>query len=597
MSNGSLTINASISNIQTFQSYSKLTDPQKKSVTFGVRGNKFVLVTKSDPLLTRIWNAILNFLHIIKTDKSSIKSLNDRSIKVLKDEPGKSLLQALYSTSGLESDAVNKAKADLAASIKKLQDDNDALTLKLAQDQIEKAKAQPELDSLQKEIADQKGQISQLQSANAQISKEYAAAQSDKNNLSQYSDVIIKKLKADYESLHAKYSELATTFSSKVEADQKLTETTKSQLTAIFEQQKESIHKDFEQLKAGLQQKIADLEKDKENLLASHEQQKQTLQNGYDKGKDELQQKLANLQTAKDQAEASLNTALKEKEDALNALKQEHETLKQSIDAKHSLHKTEIEAIDKKLQGEIAAFEALKTQHTGVQEGLQSQLHEKSGFFDKLKEESEKEIAGLKQHIEDLKGELSSKDTAHSDKLAAVAQDNQAKDKEVQTALQTLKAQLEEAKAQIQAAEQKVAAPTTSKLETVLQEVKATLDTLQKDITAEKGKMADNLKLIEKQKEQAHQGLGKISLVLRGLAVSNIEPNAIKETLKGVITQSIDSVQNGLKALVQSEKSNLDELEKLILKLQTDIEAAEQKPAEENAAAAAATSGIEKPAS
>ena len=593
MSNGALTINASIANIQTWQSYNKLSDADKKVSTFGVRGNRFILVTKSDPLLTRIWNAILKFLHIIHSDKSSIKSLNDRSVKVLQTEPGKSLLLTLFNTSGLENAAVDQAKAELGETIKKLQEDNDTLSLHVAADQLQKAKGQPnqaDLEKLQKENADQKDQIAKLQSENSLN----AVIEKEKSKALQETEAQINDLKAMLKGLQAndnsskggpieilnnelmalqnKYEVLFAEHTSKVQEDKNILESTKASLAAAFESQKAGLEKIMEQLKEGAEQKIAAFEEEKNKLLAAHEQEKQKLQSGSESDKAALQEKLAVLQKEKDKAEALLGSALNESQAALAALNAEHDSLSKAVEAKHSLHKNEIDALDKQLKAKIDELSKATSQHQEIKTSLESKVQEQTGFFEMLKEKSEGELSELKQHIEKLKEEIVSKETAH-------------------------KKQLEETNDKLQAA---LAQAAPSNLEDVVQEVKATLITLESEIIAEKNKMAQNLQSIEKQKEATHRDLSQIVTFLKRLP----DTNDVVKLIKAAISTSIDHIQKNMVPNALSEdKLNLEKHLEQIVKLHADIEAAEQKaaaeqkPAEQkadNSAAAASPSNVQE---
>jgi len=49
--------------------------PKKQITVFGVRGDHFFLVKKNDPLLDRIWAAVLKFFGAVRTDEATIQRL------------------------------------------------------------------------------------------------------------------------------------------------------------------------------------------------------------------------------------------------------------------------------------------------------------------------------------------------------------------------------------------------------------------------------------------------------------------------------------------------------------------------------------------
>lgn len=66
------------SNLKTLELYGNV---DKKNVhTFGVRGKHFVLIQKTDGLLTRVWNSFLKLLGIIGTNDKSINRLKDATV-------------------------------------------------------------------------------------------------------------------------------------------------------------------------------------------------------------------------------------------------------------------------------------------------------------------------------------------------------------------------------------------------------------------------------------------------------------------------------------------------------------------------------------
>ena len=64
----------------------KATLEPKNIHTYGVRGNKIVLITSKDGFLTRIWNSFLKFLRFIKTDKKNLESLENITVTHTKQD-------------------------------------------------------------------------------------------------------------------------------------------------------------------------------------------------------------------------------------------------------------------------------------------------------------------------------------------------------------------------------------------------------------------------------------------------------------------------------------------------------------------------------
>ena len=94
--------------------YAQQQDPEIKAKVsvFGVRGNKFVLITTEDSFITRIWNQFLKLLGFIKTDDKSINTLYTES----RPKPDTKLFTALSALLNVPAAAV-VPQNDLAGTI------------------------------------------------------------------------------------------------------------------------------------------------------------------------------------------------------------------------------------------------------------------------------------------------------------------------------------------------------------------------------------------------------------------------------------------------------------------------------------------------